>query len=75
MARYRPRTLTDSMDIFTCEPCNDLLSNRKENRAYATADLGSEYAMYFPDRGSVAIASCAQVERHVLNPWKQEAIR
>ncbi len=47
------RMITDSIDIFTCEPHNDLLSNRKENEAYATANPGKEYAIYFPDGGSV----------------------
>ncbi len=43
----------DSMDLFTCEPHNDLLSNRQENGAYATANPGKEYAVYFPSGGSV----------------------
>ena len=43
------RMLTDSMDMFTCKPHNDLLSNRKENGAYATANPGKEYAVYFPN--------------------------
>jgi len=47
------RMLTDSMDIFTCEPHSDLLLNRRENGAYATANPGKEYAVYFPDGGSV----------------------
>jgi len=49
------RMLTDSMDIFTCEPHNDLLSNRKENGAYATANTGKEYAVYFPNGDPVDI--------------------
>ncbi|HIE27343.1 TPA: hypothetical protein EYP66_08665 [Candidatus Poribacteria bacterium] len=49
------RMLTDSMDIFTCEPHNDLLSNRKENSAYATANPGKEYAVYFPNGDPVDI--------------------
>jgi hypothetical protein len=43
------RMLTDEMDIFTSEPHNDLLSNRKENGAYATANPGKEYVVYFPN--------------------------
>ena len=42
------RTLTNEMDIFTCEPYNDLLSNRIENEAYTFANPGQEYAVYFP---------------------------
>ncbi len=47
------RTITDEMDVFTCEPHNDLLSNREENEAYTTANPGKEYAVYFPKGGSV----------------------
>lgn len=47
------RMLTDSMDIFTAEPHNDLLSNREENEAYVAAIPGKEYAVYFPDGGQV----------------------
>ena len=49
------RILTDKMDIFTCEPHNDLLSNRAENGAYTIANPGREYAVYFPNGGSVDI--------------------
>ena len=45
--------ITDEMDIFTCEPNNDLLSNREENEAYTIANPGKEYAVYFPKGGSV----------------------
>ena len=47
------RTITDEMDVFTCEPHNDLLSNRADNGAYTTANPGKEYAVYFPKGGSV----------------------
>ena len=47
------RMITDEMDVFTCEPHNDLLSNREENGAYAFANPGKEYAVYFPKGGSV----------------------
>lgn len=49
------RMLTNEMDIFTCVPHNDLLSNRKENGAYATANPGKEYAVYFPSGAEVDI--------------------
>ncbi len=49
------RTITDEMDIFRCEPNNDLLSNREENEAYTIANPGKEYAVYFPKGGSVDI--------------------
>ena len=49
------RTITDAMDIFTCEPHNALLSNRADNGAYTIANPGREYAVYFPNGGSVDI--------------------
>ena len=47
------RTITDEMDIFTCKPHNDLLSNREDNGAYTIANPGREYAVYFPKGGTV----------------------
>ena len=49
------RTITDEMDVFTCEPHNELISNRADNEAYAFANPGQEYAVYFPNGGSVDI--------------------
>ena len=49
------RMLTDEMDIFTCEPHNDLLENRSWNEAYCTANPGVEYAVFFPDGGNVLL--------------------
>jgi len=49
------RLLTNNMDIFTCSPNNDLLSNRKSNEAYCLANPGVEYALYFPDGGEVTL--------------------
>ena len=43
------------MNVFTCGPHNDLLSNRAENEAYAFTNPGQEYAVYFPNGGSVNI--------------------
>ncbi|MBN1676567.1 MAG: hypothetical protein JXR37_36325 [Kiritimatiellae bacterium] len=42
------RTVLDEIDIFRCEPHNDLLPGRKENGAYAAARPGHDYAVYFP---------------------------
>ncbi len=47
------RMLTAKMDVFKCEPHNDLLSKRAENEAYTFANPGQEYAVYFPNGGSV----------------------
>jgi len=49
------RLLTDKMDIFTCEPHNDLLSDRHPNEAYCLANPGKQYAVYFPDGGEVTL--------------------
>jgi len=49
------RMLTGSMNIFTCEPHNELLSNRADNGAYTIANPGRAYAVYFPNGGSVDI--------------------
>jgi hypothetical protein len=47
------RMLTDEMDIFTCEPHNDLLSNHSWNEAYCIANPGVEYAVFLTDGGNV----------------------
>jgi hypothetical protein len=49
------RMVTDKMDIFTCQPHNDLLSERKKNEAYCIANPGKEYAVYFPNGGQVML--------------------
>ena len=49
------RMLTDAMNIFVCEPRNDLLSDRSSNEAYCLAEPGRQYAVYFPDGGSVTL--------------------
>jgi len=49
------RMLTDRMNIFTCEPHNDLLSERQDNEAYCIANPGREYAVYFTNGGDVTL--------------------
>ena len=49
------RMLTDKLDVFTCEPHNDLLSDRESNEAYCIANPGKEYAVYFPNGGEVML--------------------
>ncbi|MBN1676344.1 MAG: hypothetical protein JXR37_35195 [Kiritimatiellae bacterium] len=46
------RMLTAELDIFRAEPRNDLLSAREENAAYAVAEPGRQYAVYFTGAGS-----------------------
>ena len=47
--------LTDKMDIFTCAPHNDLLSDRESNEAYCSANPRKIYAVYFPNGGEVTL--------------------
>lgn len=46
------RMLLEELDIFSCAPHNDLLSHRvavpSTMEAYATANIGRQYAIYFP---------------------------
>ncbi len=49
------RMLLEEFDVFAAEPDNALLSGREENEAYCAADPGKQYAVYFPDGGSVLL--------------------
>ena len=49
------RMLTAEIDVFTCEPATELLSNRSRNEAYCTANPGTDYAVFFPDGGNVVL--------------------
>lgn len=62
------RMLTEAMDIFSCRPHNDLLSNRVGNGAYATANLGCEYAVYFP-HGEQVNLDLSAVQGEVRCRW------
>ncbi len=60
------RMLTDAMNVFTCEPRNDLLSDRSANEAYCLAEPGRQYAVYFPEGGQVKLnAADAKGTLHV----------
>jgi hypothetical protein len=55
------RLLTDAMNVFVCAPGNDLLAEREANEAYCLAEPGRQYAVYFPDGGTVQLdVSAAQ---------------
>jgi hypothetical protein len=43
------------MNVFACEPRNDLLSDRSPNPAYCLAEPGRQYAVYFPNGGEVKL--------------------
>ena len=49
------RELSDKMDFFNGAPHNTLLLSREPGEAYCRAIPGKEYAVYFPERGSVEI--------------------
>jgi hypothetical protein len=49
------RMFTDAMNVFACQPRNDLLSERSANEAYCLAKLGRRYAVYFPNGGEVKL--------------------
>jgi hypothetical protein len=49
------RMIADRMDFFAAEPRNDLLSDREANEAYLRCVPGRQYAVYFPDGGSVML--------------------
>jgi hypothetical protein len=49
------RMFLAELDIFSCEPHNDLLENRSWNEAYCTAQPGVQYGVFFPDGGDVRL--------------------
>ena len=53
------RQLTDKMNVFTCAPHNDLLSDRTPNEAYCLANPGKEYAIFFTNGGEVTLDTAA----------------
>jgi len=62
------RMLTSKMDVFTCEPHNDLLSDRQPNEAYCLANPGKEYAVYFPNGGEVSL-DITSMKKPVTIQW------
>ncbi|MCK4966946.1 hypothetical protein KAS50_07935, partial [bacterium] len=51
------RMLTSELDIFNCKPDSKsiLLTDRSDNEAYLTYIVGKQYAVYFPNGGSVGL--------------------
>ncbi len=49
------RLFSETMDVFNCQPDNNLLSDRSDNEAYCFANKGHQYAVYFPLQGSVSL--------------------
>ena len=63
------RTFTNEIDVFACEPHNDLLQNRSWNEAYCTADPGSEYGVFFPDGGNVLLDVSSAGDQPLTVRW------
>lgn len=63
------RMFTDKMNIFTSEPSNHLLSDREDNEAYAVAENGKQYAVYFPNGGSVDLDLSATYDGSLTVQW------
>ncbi|MDG5789901.1 hypothetical protein QA612_20810 [Evansella sp. AB-P1] len=56
MASIKSLTLLlEQLDVFQCTPNNGLLNDRNENEAYCMANIGDQYAVYFPEDGSVEL--------------------
>jgi hypothetical protein len=55
------RLFTEVLDIYRCEPHNDLLGTRSWNEAYCAATLGEQYGVFFPDGGNVLLDVSAAV--------------
>lgn len=63
------RMFTDALGIFTCQPHNDLLSNRSWNEAYCTADPGRAYGVFFTDGGDVRLDVSAAAGKTLRVRW------
>lgn len=49
------RMFISTLDIFSSQPANHLLTHRDENEAYATAIEGEQYGIYFTSGGQVGL--------------------
>jgi len=63
------RQLTDTIDIFRCEPHLDLIRARSFNEAYCIANPGVEYAIFFPDGGNVLLDVSAAAGEALTIHW------
>jgi len=63
------RMLTDALDIFTCQPHNDLLGARSRNEAYCTANPPDGYAVFFTDGGNVLLDVSAAADKPLEVRW------
>jgi len=49
------RMLTDAMDLFACDPHNDLLPDRQANQAYCLANPSREAAVFFTGPSQIVL--------------------
>lgn len=49
------RMFTERFELVRAEPANDLIVNREADSAYLMAVPGEQYAVYFPNEGSVRL--------------------
>ena len=63
------RTVTDDVDVFSCEPHLDLVDDRSVNEAYCAANPGIEYVVFFPDGGHVLLDVSAAEGKMLTVRW------
>jgi hypothetical protein len=64
------RMLLDAMRIFTMKPHNDLLSHREEDEAYAIAEPGAQYVVYFTGYGDGSVQmDLSAASGHLVERW------
>ncbi len=63
------RMLEEAVDLFRCQPHNELLSRRSYNEAYCAASPGRAYAVFFADGGDVLLDTSAAAEKAATLRW------
>jgi hypothetical protein len=63
------RMIEDEVNIFNCEPHNDLLLGRKWNEAYCIANIGVEYSVFFPDGGNLLLDISKPINKSLNIKW------
>jgi hypothetical protein len=62
------RMLADAVNVYACEPQNDLLLDRDENEAYCMAQPGREAAIVFTRKGEVTLDT-SSMAGHIFVRW------
>jgi hypothetical protein len=63
------RMFTNEIELYDCEPHNDLLHNNSWNEAYCTAHPGVTYGVFFPDGGNVRLDVSAAAGHSISVRW------